>query len=67
MQSSSPVLNATVGCSAYESGSNRCQVDVQVEHAVKNCLSAMWKLRESVIGDLGVVARRLVVSPLDLR
>ena len=34
---------------------------------VKNCLSAMWKLRESVIGDLGVVARRLVVSPLDLR
>ena len=52
LQSSSPVLDAAVGCSAYESGSNRCQVDVRVERAVKNCLSAMWKLRESIIGHL---------------
>ena len=57
------MLDAAVGCSAYESGSNRCQVDVRVERAVKNCLSAMWKLRESVLGHLGVVAGRLVVSP----
>ncbi len=67
--SSSPVtvLDAAVGCSAYESGSNRCQVDVRVERAVKNCLSAMRKLRESVIGHLGVLAGRFPPPSLDLR
>ena len=43
---------------------DRCQVDAAVERAVKNCISAMWRIRGSVPpGRVVVAAGRLVVSP----
>ena len=53
-----------ISCSVVTSGDgDRCQVDAAVESAVKNCLSAMWRIRKSVLGRVGVAAGRLVVSP----
>ena len=63
-RSGSPLLDSVISCSVATSGDgDRCQVDAAVESAVKNCLSAMWRIRESVLGRVGVAAGRLVVSP----
>ena len=63
-RSGSPLLDSVISCSVATSGDgDRCQVDAAVESAVKNCLSAMWRIRESVLGRFGVAAGRLVVSP----
>ena len=34
-----------------------------VDKAIKNCLKMMWRIRESVVGRLNVVAGQLIVSP----